>query len=492
MEQDHKPVMSTLAYIMMQDRLSTGGSFILCDGNATGFPISYASAGFCDLFGYPAVECKGVKCGDLVAAKSIIDNDSALKNTSSLAGVSTESVRVGLDLMTAYTGKECKEIINDDGKVSFSVVLNRRKDGELFVNELVMMMHRYPSLGWSYFVGFQRDISNEISVSQLMHAAQSAEDYLSLIRERDAHVAAHVARLGAQREDAVQYLNEKASEAWVDKFLMTQVLLNDSAEEEEELHFAKLPDSLCSTGPGGDSESSANSESEVGRPAAKPIKDSLGAVDTTKGIVGLWHGCVSKELGGHDQALEFLESGSNMRITMFGKTIDGTYELNCSEEPYQLTLMLPVPSKGDAAGPKVHPVACIVKLQDGMLHFCQAHTSPERPKSFEGPGYCLMRREKAMSDASTDLPKSSVTVRSGGMSSKSSYTASERPTRKFCSASSPTGAENECSVRRGRGRHYFFPGGESLTDDELGMTALVGFGAVAAAGLGLLWLTRRR
>jgi hypothetical protein len=438
-----RPAMSTVSYIMMQDRLSTGGSFILCDGNTFGFPIAYASAGFCDLFEYNAAECKGVKCGDLVAAKSIIANDPDLKHTSEFAGVTPEELRAGIDLMTAYTGNECKQIIDEAGKVSFSLVLNRRKGGALFVCELVMLMHRYPSLGWSYFVGFQRDISQDISVTQLLRAAQSQEDYLSLVRQRDAHVTKHIKGLGVLGEDTLQYLHEKASEAWVDKFLMMQVLSNPDDSEENQ-QFAPLPASLCSTRTE-ENENSATSESDVsGNPAGHPVpgtnwkrvptpptaggqQPGKGAADTPKLIVGKWHGVVSPELGGHEQAVEFSKDGCSARITIFGKTIDGTYTLNCGEEPHQLTLMLPVPTYADIGGPQVHPVACIVKLENDELHFCQAHASPERPKTFAGPGYCVLRRVKPMgSDVSTEAPKSS-SMRSRGLSSQSSRTTEEVP-----------------------------------------------------------------
>jgi hypothetical protein len=418
--------MCTFAYIMMQDRLSTGGSFILCDGNANGFPISYASAGFCDLFGYPAAECKGVKCGDLVADKSILANDPELERTAKIAGLSPEAVRAGLSLMTAYTGNECKQIMEEAGKVSFSLVLNRRKNGELFVNELVMMTHRYPSLGWSYFVGFQRDISGEIPLTQLLQAASSRQDYLALVHKRDVHVVEHVRRLGVQGDDAVQYLHEKASEAWVDKFLMSQVL-QDNADGK--LRFAPLPASLCSTEPGasGDSESSASCSviGEGPSPAAAPraLPDGSGVADTARLIVGHWHGVVSKELGGHEQSLEFAGDGCSAQITIFGKVIDGSYKLDCSTEPHKLTLLLPVPTFTEAGGPQVHPIVCIVTLKDDVLHFCQAHDSAEFPTAFAGSGYCALRRVQPQSDASTDLPKSSV--RSIGMSSKSSHTAED-------------------------------------------------------------------
>eukprot|EP00406_Dinophysis_acuminata_P078863 CAMPEP_0179266604 /NCGR_PEP_ID=MMETSP0797-20121207/29501_1 /TAXON_ID=47934 /ORGANISM="Dinophysis acuminata, Strain DAEP01" /LENGTH=43 /DNA_ID= /DNA_START= /DNA_END= /DNA_ORIENTATION= len=43
--------MQSTQYALLQDHLSTNGSFILCDTNAQGFPMLYASQGFVDLFG---------------------------------------------------------------------------------------------------------------------------------------------------------------------------------------------------------------------------------------------------------------------------------------------------------------------------------------------------------------------------------------------------------------------------------------------------------
>lgn len=53
------------AFLLLQDRLSTKCSFLICSGddvNEEGYIISNASPGFVDLFGYPASECVGMRC----------------------------------------------------------------------------------------------------------------------------------------------------------------------------------------------------------------------------------------------------------------------------------------------------------------------------------------------------------------------------------------------------------------------------------------------
>ena len=62
-------------YLLAQDRLSTGGNFILCDASADRYPIRYASQGFGDLFGFAPGECLGKNCGDLVGSAAVRVSD---------------------------------------------------------------------------------------------------------------------------------------------------------------------------------------------------------------------------------------------------------------------------------------------------------------------------------------------------------------------------------------------------------------------------------
>jgi len=74
-------------------------------------------------------ECTHVKCGDLVAGTTL-RAESSIKRAAEMANLAEEQIVAGIDLMTEYTGNECKLIMeNPGGKVSFSLVLNIRQDG---------------------------------------------------------------------------------------------------------------------------------------------------------------------------------------------------------------------------------------------------------------------------------------------------------------------------------------------------------------------------
>jgi len=118
---------SNIPYILMQDRLSTGGSFLLCDSNARGFPIRYASQGFADLFGYYASECLGRKCGDLVAPKTMLDGP-ALHCLTQLCDLTGAEVQEGVQTLNEYIVEECQQMMAARGsKVGFAVVVNQKK-----------------------------------------------------------------------------------------------------------------------------------------------------------------------------------------------------------------------------------------------------------------------------------------------------------------------------------------------------------------------------
>mmetsp|Transcript_66277 Transcript_66277/g.158551 ORF Transcript_66277/g.158551 Transcript_66277/m.158551 type:complete len:425 (-) Transcript_66277:21-1295(-) len=109
-------------------------------------------------------------------------------------------------------------------------------------------------------------------------------------------------------------------------------------------------------------------------------------------MLGTWHGRVSDELGGYDQEMEFREN-SSVRIEVLGKALVGRYWLDCSQSPTCMEVQVPAAYSDLPAGmPPPPPVPYIVKVDDEGLHLCCPYMKLERPRTFEGPGYVLMKK----------------------------------------------------------------------------------------------------
>jgi hypothetical protein len=312
-------MMNSMPYILMQDRLSTGGSFILCDANATGFPIRYASQGFVDLFEYKASECLGKKCGDLVGGPCIRDVTDL-----EIQGHSKDSVITSVNFLTEYAANECRLMMeNPDQTSAFALVLNRKKSGRLFVCELVMMAHRHPTLGWSYCVGLQRDVTDVVSISSLLDAVSSAK-YKELVEHTRKTMLDRVTSLGLRGTDAVLYLHEKASEMW--QALMVQPWTSTSKLSSNSL--TRFTDTTASVD---ESEGTTEDNESVGR-NVPPQKTLLGALS------GTWRGRVSDKLGGYEQEMTFSGDGRNLRIEALGKAMAAMYNFDENNHPAHFDL----------------------------------------------------------------------------------------------------------------------------------------------------------
>mmetsp|Transcript_68106 Transcript_68106/g.197378 ORF Transcript_68106/g.197378 Transcript_68106/m.197378 type:complete len:435 (-) Transcript_68106:80-1384(-) len=110
---------------------------------------------------------------------------------------------------------------------------------------------------------------------------------------------------------------------------------------------------------------------------------------------GTWNGRVSEALGGYDQEMEFMDGGK-VRVGVLGRSIVGSYWLDCSHMPHHLSIQVPVPDMPGVPPPP--PVPYIVRLDGDDLHLCCAYMTMERPTSFDGPGFCLMKRGAATAE----------------------------------------------------------------------------------------------
>lgn len=218
--------MQNALYMLTQDRLSTVGTFNICDTNAAGFPMLYASQGFVDLFGYTAAECTGRPCGSLVAAPSIRKHDPELRGCADSVGMAPQDVAEGLAILTHHTRNEVDLMMECPDEYAAHVqVVNRKKSGDIFVCEVIMLAYSHPTCGWKFTVGLQRDITDEISVRSLLKHALNGE-YIALHNSRQGVVNELLASLNIGTDVVSWYLEEKAKEGWLgylDTLLGTKV-----------------------------------------------------------------------------------------------------------------------------------------------------------------------------------------------------------------------------------------------------------------------------
>lgn len=104
-----------------------------------------------------------------------------------------------------------------------------------------------------------------------------------------------------------------------------------------------------------------------------------------------WHGRVSDQLGGYEQEMEFLDE-SRVRVDVMGRSIVGTYWLDCGPEPHHLNIQVQMANDAPPGVPPPPPVPYIVKVDSEGLHLCCPYAQIQRPTEFKGEGYCLMTR----------------------------------------------------------------------------------------------------
>lgn len=191
-----------------------GYSFVLCDVNGPGFPIRHVSPAFEELFGYSETECQGKKCGALVGTEAVLEH--GLKDAASVSGLAVEEAEAGLRVIRGRATAEMRAMVaSPSQRGGHAVVLNRKKSGELMVCELDMRILQHPTLGWSYCVGLQNDISSEVTPGHLIRAASEGEEPLGeLVDARKQSAKGSQARDLMGKEASVKHLNETAAKMW--------------------------------------------------------------------------------------------------------------------------------------------------------------------------------------------------------------------------------------------------------------------------------------
>lgn len=200
------------SFMLLHGRLATDCSFSICDGKVDGFPLRYASQGFVDLFGYSVSECMGKQCGSLVGAPAILASDQALRSVMEASGIDAGGAQERLGFLTEFVGEQMRRMAADpEAHVGQALLVNRKKNGDLFVCELTTQMRKHPTLGWPYVIGVQRDVSEDLPVSALLEAVGTGA-YASLIDRHSGTKAHTVAQLNAA--DTVAYMHHKAFDMW--------------------------------------------------------------------------------------------------------------------------------------------------------------------------------------------------------------------------------------------------------------------------------------
>lgn len=331
-----------MLYLMTQDRLSTGGSFTLCDPRLETFPIMYASRGFVDLFGYDASECNGKKCGSLVGGQSILEHDPGYHNLAKSVGLSPKEVAASIVNLTKHIAEEVNEMMAKPAeRIGLAHVVNRKKDGTLFVCEVTMISHLHPTLCWPYAAGLQHDVTDQISVKGLLSAALHGK-HSSFSKSRGEGVNKFLSSMQIGSTLVVEYLNEKAGEIW-QNYLFEQLKISSGDKELAQ----RVPCELA----------------------------------------GIWRGTVSNNMGGYEQVLEFFADSSTVHVTCFGQTCIGRFRFNDKFEPNRLDIL---PQQSWKKTPKI---SCIAEIDGDVLHLCYPSGTAKRPHDFNGPGYCVMYRE---------------------------------------------------------------------------------------------------
>lgn len=381
--------MEPAQYILTQDQLSTSGSFIICDTNARGFPLMYASQGFVDLFGYTAAECIGKPCGSLVA----VQHDSDIRGLATALQMPYEEVSEGLNTLSQHTRQEIGWMMGNFEELVHVRVVNRKRSGDFFVCELVMLVYVHPRLGWGYAVGLQTDITAHVSVKDLLAVALAGE-HVALHEIREGPVKDRFASLHMDGSTVKQYLAEKATEVWLAYVTtsMAKGLLAPASTASLGTSSTRLP-SKASLGAsstrlptavsasGDDADEDGTWAAEVGLPEVPPA------------LVGRWQSTWDAV----EHVVEFGADNSIQGNTM-GEVTHGTFEYDDTHDPHHLNLHArPV---GDM--PMPDPLLCIVKHEGDVLHVAWPYPGEARPDEFGGPGYKRMTRIRSPTPRSCD------------------------------------------------------------------------------------------
>lgn len=205
------PICKTRVWLL-GERLSDEVSYIISDAQRNGCPIVYVSPGFLAISEFRADTCFNRVCGSLIGHSRMTDDD--LKRLCQGAGLSIEVARSGMAFLHRELRKAVADVLQCTAKAVTILIVNKRRRGSLFTNLLTMCtfeVTRTPhdeQKPHRFAVGFQRDMTDVVSVASLLRAASDGTQcYLDLM-------ACHASLIAQQetlicRDDVMAYLRGK-------------------------------------------------------------------------------------------------------------------------------------------------------------------------------------------------------------------------------------------------------------------------------------------
>jgi len=162
--------------------MSSDISFILCDGLAQGFLVHYVSQGFTALFGRSPTECHGQLFDRLIGAGSIPENDANLAELCKRTGLSRSEAQSSLTMLSQrieaglekFSQLHTLKLDLSESRFDAPLVCFK-KSGKPIVCNLVIQLRKLPRTNWLYLVGVQQDVSDAVTVEEVLRNAGAGE-----------------------------------------------------------------------------------------------------------------------------------------------------------------------------------------------------------------------------------------------------------------------------------------------------------------------------
>ncbi|CAE8638237.1 unnamed protein product, partial [Polarella glacialis] len=204
--------MPSWAFILLQDRLSTDGSFMLGDADVTheGYVMRFVSPGFAELYGYLPSECVGLRCCACMALQT-----EDFLHLAKTVDMELQMVKDSIHCIQAYVVQEAIRE-QTDSTPGFALLLERNKDGSLIVCEVMVSTQTHPANGWRYSLCLQT--RSDVSIIQILEAGLAGGGYAELVRDRHERMIARLAASHIDVSAAHLYAEEKIMDVWAGMF----------------------------------------------------------------------------------------------------------------------------------------------------------------------------------------------------------------------------------------------------------------------------------
>ncbi|CAE8663145.1 unnamed protein product [Polarella glacialis] len=228
-------------YRFMLDSLSTQQSFIIgdCDMTNEGVTVRYASPGCCDLFELNASDVGLTRCQKLVGYQCVSRHVGAL---AAQVGMDVQQVKDRLRFVHDLAVERLASVLIgpwDEPSLHIGFVLAlcyKPKCATIFVCEVNLLSRTEPHTGWPYYVGFHRDVTDEVPVKRLLEAACPGGGLEQLVQEQKSRkptlfealdIAVHIVD-----SSALRYLDEHGEGRTVDSGFRLGLRLQQEHEQE--------------------------------------------------------------------------------------------------------------------------------------------------------------------------------------------------------------------------------------------------------------------